>query len=98
MTRRSRLLDREEPEPYVEIHPEDARNLGIRDRQWVIVATRRAEVKAMARVTDVVIRGVIFMPFHFEEGAANALTNNALDPECQIPEFKVCAAKIRTAS
>jgi len=94
MTRRTRLLDREQRFPYVEVSLEDAKELNIRDRQWVIVSTRRGEVKAMARVTDVVPPGVLFMPFHFEEGAANVLTNNALDPEAKIPEYKVCAAKI----
>jgi formate dehydrogenase alpha subunit len=97
MTRRSRLLDREERQPYVEINPDDARTLGIRDRDWVVVSTRRGELKAMARVTDAIIPGVLFMTFHFQEGAANALTNNVLDPECHIPEYKVCAAQVRPA-
>jgi len=97
MTRRSRLLDREVHDGYVEINPDDARALGIRDGQRVTVTTRRAEVTAVARVTDVVIQGVLFMPFHFEEGPANALTNNALDPECKIPEYKVCAARVGSA-
>jgi predicted molibdopterin-dependent oxidoreductase YjgC len=38
------------------------------------------------------------MPFHFAEGAANALTNNALDPESHIPEFKVAAVSLRRAA
>ncbi|UCG50055.1 MAG: formate dehydrogenase subunit alpha [Phycisphaerales bacterium] len=97
MTRRSRLLDREEPFPFVEVNPADAAELRIQNRNWVYVATRRAEVKAMAHVTDVVGKGVLFMPFHFEEGPANLLTNNALDPVAKIPEYKVCAAKIRSA-
>ena len=97
MTRRSRLLDREERFPYVELSPADAKELKIHDRQWVYVTTRRGEVKAMARVTDVAKKGVLFMPFHFEEGPANLLTINALDPVAKIPEFKVCAAKIRSA-
>ncbi len=97
MTRRSQLLEREERFPYVEISPEDAQELGISDRFWVYVATRRGEVKAMARVTDVAKKGVLFMPFHFEEGPANLLTINAFDPVAKIPEYKVCAAKIRSA-
>jgi len=97
MTRRSQLLEREERFPYVEINSADAKVLGINDRGWVYVTTRRGEVKAMARVTDVARRGVLFMPFHFEEGPANLLTNNALDPVAKIPEYKVCAAKIRIA-
>ena len=98
MTRRSRLLEREERFPYVEINAEDARQLRIRDRQWVFVATRRGEVKAMARVGDIVPQGVIFMPFHYEEAPANLLTNNALDPVAKIPEYKVCAARLRKVS
>ena len=93
----SRLLDREERFPYVEISLEDGKELGIHDRQWIYVTTCRGEVKAMARVTDVAKKGVLFMPFHFEEGPANLLTINALDPVAKIPEFKVCAAKIRSA-
>jgi predicted molibdopterin-dependent oxidoreductase YjgC len=97
MTRRSQLLEREERFPYVEISPEDAKELKIRDRQWVYVATRRGQVKVMARVTDIANKGVLFMTFHFEEGPANLLTINALDPVAKIPEYKVCAAKIRSA-
>ena len=95
MTRRSRLLDREEPGPYVEIHPEDGKELGIRNRQWVYVRTRRGEVRTMARLTDTIRRGVLFMPFHFEEAPANRLTINALDPVAKIPEYKICAAQLR---
>ena len=46
-------------------------------------------------MTDVVPPGVLFMPFHFEEGSVNVLTNNVLDPLSKIPEYKVCAANVR---
>ncbi|MBW7995715.1 MAG: formate dehydrogenase subunit alpha [Candidatus Glassbacteria bacterium] len=95
MTRRTQVLQREERDPYVEINLTDAARLGIGDRQPVEVATRRGSVRVLARVTDKIIPGVIFMPIHFEESPANALTNNALDPESKIPEYKVCAARIR---
>jgi formate dehydrogenase major subunit/formate dehydrogenase alpha subunit len=97
MTRRTRLLEREERFPYVEVNTADAQRLGIRDRSWVLVRTRRGEVRAQARVTPDIREGVLFMPFHYEEGAANLLTNNALDPEAKIPEYKACAAAIRPA-
>jgi formate dehydrogenase alpha subunit len=97
MTRRTHLLDREERRPFVEISPDDAARLGIRDRDRVLVASRRGEVETEARVTEMVIPGVLFMPFHFAEGAANALTNNVLDAESSIPEFKVCAVRVRRA-
>jgi formate dehydrogenase major subunit/formate dehydrogenase alpha subunit len=95
MTRRTHLLDREEHTAFVEIHPDDADRLGIRERDELLVTSRRGEVRVEARVTTVVMPGVVFMPFHFAEGAANALTNNVLDPESAIPEFKVCAVSIR---
>ncbi len=94
MTRRSHLLDREEPRSFIEIHPDDAARLGVRDHDRLQVASRRGEVQTEARVTTMVVPGVLFMPFHFAEGAANALTNNALDPESSIPEFKVCAVRV----
>ena len=94
MTRRTHLLDREEPRSFIELHPDDAVRLGIRHRDRLLVSSRRGEVRTEARVTDMVIPGVVFMPFHFAEGAANALTNNALDPESSIPEFKVCAVRV----
>jgi len=94
MTRRTHLLDREEPRSFVELHPEDAARLEIRDRDELLVSSRRGEVRTQARVTTMVIPGVVFMPFHFAEGAANALTNNVLDPESSIPEFKVCAVRV----
>jgi formate dehydrogenase major subunit/formate dehydrogenase alpha subunit len=94
MTRRTHLLDREEPRSFIELHPDDAAHLGVRDRDELLVSSRRGEVRTTARVTTMVIPGVVFMPFHFAEGAANALTNNVLDPESSIPEFKVCAVRV----
>ena len=97
MTRRTHLLDREEPRSFIELHPDDAARLGIRDRDPLLVSSRRGAVRTEARVTTMVIPGVVFMPFHFAEGAANALTNNVLDPESSIPEFKVCAVRVEKA-
>jgi predicted molibdopterin-dependent oxidoreductase YjgC len=63
----------------------------------VNITSRRGEVKTKARITDTVDRGTVFMPFHFAESAANILTNPAYDPVAKIPEFKVCAVKIKLA-
>jgi len=94
MTRRTHLLHREEPRSFIELHPDDAARLEVRDRDMLLVTSRRGAVQTEARVTDMVIPGVVFMAFHFAEGAANALTNNVLDPESSIPEFKVCAVRV----
>ncbi|TYO96655.1 formate dehydrogenase major subunit/formate dehydrogenase alpha subunit [Geothermobacter ehrlichii] len=95
MTRRSHLLDREEREPYVEIHPADAARYQLEERRPVRISSRRGSIEARTRITDRVPAGQLFIPFHFVEGAANALTNNALDPESGIPEFKVCAVRLQ---
>lgn len=94
MTRRTHLLDREEPTSFIELHPDDAARMGIRTRDRLLVTSRRGQLQTEARVSAIVIPGVVFMPFHFAEGAANVLTNNVLDPESSIPEFKVCAVRV----
>lgn len=94
MTRRTSLLDRESPEPFVELNPDDAKELNVRDKQMIKVSSRRGSIEIKARLTDIVSPGVVFIPFHFKEAAANILTINATDPVAKIPEFKVCAVKI----
>jgi len=94
MTRRIHLLDREEPSPFVEINPEDARSLDIRERELVTVTSRRGSITLPARVTPSVPPGVVFIPFHFAEAPVNTLMGAHLDPESRIPEFKVCAVSL----
>ena len=81
-------------EGLVEINPEDAGALGINDGDMVKVSSRRGEITAKARVTEVSPLGVVFMTFHFAESPANVLTNPVLDPVAKIPEYKVCAVRI----
>ena len=47
-----------------------------------------------ARVTTKSTLGVVFIPFHFKEAAANLLTIDALDPQAKIPEYKACAVRV----
>ncbi len=95
MTRKSRAIHQVSPTGYVEIHAHDAERFGIANDQMVEVTTRRGQVTTRARVTTKIERGWLFMPFHFQEGPANALTHDALDPIAKIPEYKVCAAQIK---
>jgi formate dehydrogenase alpha subunit len=83
--------------PYVEIHPEDAKKLGIEEGQKIRVSSRRGSIEISAMVTERPLQGMIFVPFHFKEAAANVLTNTALDPVCKIPELKICAVKIEAS-
>jgi len=93
MTRNSKL-DELSPEARLEMHPADAEMHGITDGMAVRVASRRGEVVLRVTVTEKTTVGVLFIPFHFVEAAANILTNDALDPQALIPEFKACAVQV----
>lgn len=94
MTRVSPSLHHEVETGYVEIHPDDAERLALEDGDPVRVSSRRGDIRLPAKISHRVDRGVVFIPFHFAECAANVLTNPALDPVAKIPEFKVCAVKV----
>jgi len=94
MTRRCQGLDTYVKEAFIEINPIDAEKLGIMDNEVVRVSSRRGGINIRARITDMVGEGVVFIPFHFKEAAANILTNPSLDPIAKIPEFKVCSVRI----
>lgn len=98
MCRRTATLEREEPECTVEINSADAERLLIRTNDPVRISSRRGNIQVKALVTGRVPEGIIFIPFHFREAAANILTINAVDPNAKIPEFKVCAAAVEPIS
>lgn len=94
MTRRSVGLTERYSECLIEISPEDANKLSIKDGEKVRVKSRRGGIEAKVTVNDVPDAGTVFIPFHFNEAAANLLTIAALDPVSKIPEYKVCAVKV----
>ena len=94
MTRRVKPIEVHAGEAYVEINPYDGGALGIKNRDLVSVVSRRGEIEVRARITPRVSEGTVFVPMHYREAAANLLTNDALDPDVKIPEFKVCAVKL----
>jgi formate dehydrogenase alpha subunit len=94
MSRRSPGLDSLAPVAELEIHPEDAASLDIREDQKVKVISRRGEVVANAHITKRSPPGVVFMTFHFAEAAANILTASHIDPIAKIPEYKVSAVRV----
>ncbi|MBX7214458.1 MAG: formate dehydrogenase subunit alpha [Thermoflexales bacterium] len=93
ITRHSRL-DELFPEPLMEMHPDDAVRVGVGDGQPVRVASRRGAISLKAKVTTKTTPGVVFIPFHFHEAAANVLTLDAVDPMAKIPEYKACAVRV----
>jgi len=97
MTGRAKGVNDLAPECEIEIHPDDAERFGLVDGQQARIASRRGRVEARVRLTECVDPGILFMPFHYAEAAANVLTNPVLDPVSHIPEYKVCAASIEAA-
>jgi formate dehydrogenase alpha subunit len=96
LTRHSKLDDLY-PHARIEINPADAARLKIEDDQAVRVSSRRGTVVLRAWVTQRTTVGVVFIPMHFAEAAANLLTIDALDPLAKIPEYKACAVRILPA-
>jgi formate dehydrogenase alpha subunit len=95
MTRRSPTLQGQLDEAYVEVNPGDAKTLGITDGMKIAVESRRGIIRVAARITETVLPGTVFIPFHFVEAAANILTLRTLDPKSKIPELKVSAVKMK---
>ncbi len=93
MTRHSKL-DELYPEALLELNEVDAEQFGIQTGDVVRVSSRRGSVVLRARVSDQCNLGVVFIPMHFSEAAANLLTIDALDATAKIPEFKACAVSI----
>jgi predicted molibdopterin-dependent oxidoreductase YjgC len=94
MTGRVEGLNKKSPESFVQINPVTAINLKISDGDMVKVSSRRGSIVVKAKISDIVEQDVVFIPFHFAEGAANILTNSAFDPNCKTPELKVCSVAI----
>lgn len=97
MTRRSKTLSSIAPGGYVEINPYDAGAADVKHGEEVKIASPRGEVALKVLITDRVNKGVLFMPFHFYETPANALTGIFLDPRAKMPEFKYVPVRLSKA-
>jgi sulfite reductase (NADPH) flavoprotein alpha-component len=98
-TGKSATLNKLNPAPLVEIHPEDAALLKIGEQDKVEIRSRRGSAILPAVVSDRVRPGNCFVPFHWNDifGAGltiNAVTNDAVDPISFQPEFKFCAVAL----
>lgn len=92
-------LNKLNPGPFIEVNPEDAALLEIKDRDHVEIRSRRGRAILPAVVTDRVLPGNCFAPFHWndvfgENLAINAATSDAIDPVSQQPEFKFSAVAL----
>jgi assimilatory nitrate reductase catalytic subunit len=97
-TRRIGPLVDQFPEPRIEIHPRLAEKLDIRTDDWVTAESRRGSSTLQARVVTTIRPDTIFIPYHWAgRKSANQLTISAQDPISKIPEYKVCACRLRKA-
>ncbi|REE18927.1 sulfite reductase (NADPH) alpha subunit [Paraburkholderia sp. BL27I4N3] len=93
------MLNRLNPGPFVEIHPEDAATLGIKAKDPVEIRSRRGRAVLPAVVTERVSAGQCFAPMHWndvfgDDLCINAVTSDAIDPVSQQPELKFCAVAL----
>ena len=92
-------LNKLEPGPFLEIHPDDAAALGIAEKDQVQIRSRRGQAVLPARINTRVMPGNCFAPFHWndlygEQLAINAVTSDAVDPISLQPAFKHCAVAL----
>ena len=92
-------LNKLDPGPFLEIHPEDAARLGIGEKDQVQLRSRRGQALLPARITTRVLPGNCFAPFHWNDVygdnlAVNAVTSDAVDPVSLQPAFKYCAVAL----
>ncbi|MFL9999895.1 bifunctional nitrate reductase/sulfite reductase flavoprotein subunit alpha [Paraburkholderia dipogonis] len=93
------MLNKLNPGPFVEIHPEDAATLGIKAKDPVEIRSRRGRAVLPAVVTERVSAGNCFAPMHWndvfgDDLCINAVTSDAIDPVSQQPELKFCAVAL----
>ena len=101
MTKTGRVdkLNRLNPAPLLQVHPEDAKRWGLVAGQQVRLTSRRGSATVPVDIDDAVRPGVCFAPMHFADAfgdgiAINAVTSDAVDPESLQPEFKACAVAL----
>jgi formate dehydrogenase major subunit len=81
-------------EDVLEIHPHDAEQRGVRDGDWVRLASRAGETTLRAQLTDRVAPGVVYTTFHHPDTQANVITTDFSDWATNCPEYKVTAVQI----
>lgn len=81
-------------EDVLEIHPHDAENRGVKDGDWVKLASRSGETSLRAKITDRVSPGVVYTTFHHPTTQANVITTDFSDWATNCPEYKVTAVQV----
>lgn len=93
------VLNKAVPEPFMEIHPDDAKTHKVKEGDMVKVSSRRGSATVRVNLSDGITKGAVFIPYHFgylsgEDKVVNNLTNRSFDEAAKQPEYKACAVKI----
>ena len=78
----------------LEIHPHDAEVRGIKDGDFVRLASRAGDTSLRATITDRVNPGVVYTTFHHPDTQANVITTDYSDWATNCPEYKVTAVQV----
>ena len=88
-------------ESFLQIHPEDAFDRGIKEDELVEVNNARGTVMVKAKFSVDIKKGVVFLPMHWGKilnsdlNRANNLTNNLVDPISKEPDFKFSSVQVK---
>jgi len=91
---RSARLMRFSPEAFLEISPADAKDLGIGDGDKVKAISAQGELLALARVSDTLPGGLLYMSISFPASPVYELFSNIIDQRNKAPALKLCAIKL----
>jgi ferredoxin-nitrate reductase len=85
--------------PFIELHPHDAKAIGVRDGEWLEVRSRRGIARFPAKITTAIVPQTVFVPMHWgalwaNNAEANALTHPEACPDSLQPELKACAVQL----
>jgi formate dehydrogenase major subunit len=81
-------------EDRLEIHAHDAEQRGIKDGDWVKLASRAGDTSLRAKISDRVAPGVVYTTFHHPLTQANVVTTDYSDWATNCPEYKVTAVQV----
>jgi ferredoxin-nitrate reductase len=87
------------PNPFIEVHPRDAKTLNLQEGDWVEVQSRRGKARFPTKVTRGISPGTVFVPMHWgalwaDQAEANAMTHPMACPDSKQPELKACAVQL----
>ena len=96
-TRRSATLAARSFESFMEIHPKTAKKYRIEDASLIRLESKRGSIVVRSKLTTDIREDTVFVPMHWGDTQnVNKITNQALDPTCRMPGFKVCAVHVKS--